>query len=191
MVSVTNYIYKDSTIFVKFISFWQVYVLHLLTFVSSNIQTKSSFFPCVQDDMQIRVFNYNTLERVHMFEAHSDYIRCIAVHPTQPYILTSSGMLFKVFLITNTPDFKFIISNLPSCQLQVHIYLDIYMNDYVCFYTDDMLIKLWDWEKKWSCSQVFEGHTHYVMQIVINPKDNNQFASASLDRTIKVHFFSC
>lgn len=44
-----------------------------------------------QDDMQIRVFNYNTLERVHMFEAHSDYIRCIAVHPTQPYILTSSG----------------------------------------------------------------------------------------------------
>lgn len=43
--------------------------------------------------MQIRVFNYNTLERVHMFEAHSDYIRCIAVHPTQPYILTSSGML--------------------------------------------------------------------------------------------------
>ena len=51
---------------------------------------------------------------------------------------------------------------------------------------DDMLIKLWDWDKKWQCSQVFEGHTHYVMQIVINPKDNNQFASASLDRTIKV-----
>lgn len=52
--------------------------------------------------------------------------------------------------------------------------------------SDDMMIKLWDWDKKWSCSQVFEGHTHYVMQIVINPKDNNQFASASLDRTIKV-----
>lgn len=62
---------------------------------------------------------------------------------------------------------------------------------YVCFYVDDMLIKLWDWEKKWSCSQVFEGHTHYVMQIVINPKDNNQFASASLDRTIKVETAYC
>ncbi|KAJ8320061.1 hypothetical protein KUTeg_001648 [Tegillarca granosa] len=94
-----------------------------------------------QDDMQIRVYNYNTLERVHQFEAHSDYIRCIAVHPTQPFIITSS---------------------------------------------DDMLIKLWDWEKKWTCTQVFEGHTHYVMQIVINPKDNNTFASASLDRTVKV-----
>lgn len=93
------------------------------------------------DDMQVRVFNYNTLEKVHTFDAHSDYIRSIVVHPTQPYILTSS---------------------------------------------DDMIIKLWNWEKNWTCTQVFEGHTHYVMQVVINPKDNNTFASASLDRTVKV-----
>ena len=52
-----------------------------------------------------------------------------------------------------------------------------------------MSIKLWDWEKKWTCTQVFDGHTHYVMQIVINPKDNNTFASCSLDRTIKVFLF--
>uniref|UniRef100_A0A2S2P3V5 Coatomer subunit beta' n=1 Tax=Schizaphis graminum TaxID=13262 RepID=A0A2S2P3V5_SCHGA len=93
------------------------------------------------DDMQLRVINYNTLERVHQLDAHSDYLRSIAVHPSQPFILTSS---------------------------------------------DDMLIKLWNWEKQWACQQVFEGHTHYVMQIMINPKDNNTFASASLDRTVKV-----
>ena len=52
--------------------------------------------------------------------------------------------------------------------------------------SDDMTIKLWNWDKAWACQQVFEGHTHYVMQIVINPKDNNTFASASLDRTVKV-----
>ncbi|XP_037957982.1 coatomer subunit beta' [Teleopsis dalmanni] len=52
--------------------------------------------------------------------------------------------------------------------------------------SDDMLIKLWNWEKMWACQRVFEGHTHYVMQIVVNPKDNNTFASASLDRTVKV-----
>ncbi len=34
--------------------------------------------------------------------------------------------------------------------------------------------------------QVFEGHAHYVMQVKFNPKDTNTFASASLDRTIKV-----
>ena len=49
-----------------------------------------------------------------------------------------------------------------------------------------MSIKLWDWDKKWQNIQTFEGHGHYVMQIVINPKDNNQFASASLDKTVKV-----
>ena len=49
-----------------------------------------------------------------------------------------------------------------------------------------MLIKLWDWDKSWTCTQVFEGHSHYVMQAAFNPKDTNTFASASLDRTIKV-----
>ena len=49
-----------------------------------------------------------------------------------------------------------------------------------------MSIKLWDWEKGWQCTQTFEGHTHYVMQIAINPKDSNTFATASLDGTVKV-----
>ena len=69
-----------------------------------------------------------------------------------------------------------------------------------------MLVKLWDWEKNWQLKQTFEGsplflfrfkliirfpigHTHYVMQLVINPKDNNTFATASLDKTIKVWQF--
>jgi coatomer subunit beta' len=42
------------------------------------------------DDNKIRVFNYNTLEKVTTFEAHGDYIRCIAVHPSLPYLLTCS-----------------------------------------------------------------------------------------------------
>ncbi len=166
----------------------RVYVLYVLC-----SQLTFSFSP-VQDDMQIRVFNYNTLERVHMFEAHSDYIRCIAVHPTQPYILTSSGTILNLLYfvwhhcLQDSSDLSstFVL----KCM---HFFLCVCTYALVCFffYADDMLIKLWDWEKKWSCSQVFEGHTHYVMQIVINPKDNNQFASASLDRTIKVEASHC
>ncbi|KXS93646.1 hypothetical protein AC578_4207 [Pseudocercospora eumusae] len=52
--------------------------------------------------------------------------------------------------------------------------------------SDDMTIKLWDWEKAWKCVQVFEGHSHYVMGLAINPKDTNTFASACLDRTVKI-----
>ena len=46
----------------------------------------------------------------------------------------------------------------------------------------------------WACTQIFEGHSHYVMQCVFNPKDTNTFASASLDRTVKassVHQVDC
>lgn len=67
-----------------------------------------------------------------------------------------------------------------SLQVEIHI---------LSYFLDDMLIKLWNWDKSWLCQQVFEGHTHYVMQIVINPKDNNTFASASLDRTVKVFIY--
>lgn len=51
---------------------------------------------------------------------------------------------------------------------------------------DDGAIKLWDWERKWSCTQKFRGHAHLVMQVTFNPKDTNQFASASMDRTVKI-----
>ncbi|CCU78408.1 COPI/coatomer beta subunit [Blumeria hordei DH14] len=52
--------------------------------------------------------------------------------------------------------------------------------------SDDMTIKLWDWDKGWKCVQVFEGHSHYVMGLAINPKDTNTFASACLDRSVKI-----
>jgi coatomer subunit beta' len=93
------------------------------------------------DDMKMRVFNYNTMDKVKEWEAHTDYIRYLEIHPNRPLIL--------------------------SCS-------------------DDMSIKMWDWEKDFDCVQIFEGHSHYVMMVRINPRDTNTFASASLDKTIKV-----
>jgi len=93
------------------------------------------------DDMQIRVFHAATLEKVAQFEAHLDYIRALAVHPTLPILLSSS---------------------------------------------DDMLVKAWDWDRQWQCTQVFRGHQSYVLGLAINPKDPTQFATGSMDRTVKV-----
>ena len=102
---------------------------------------RKQWLVCGADDMMVRVYNYNTMDKVQQFEAHADYIRHVAVHPTLPLVLTCS---------------------------------------------DDMTIKLWDWDRGWVCTQLFEGHSHYVMHVAFNPKDTNTFASASLDRTIKV-----
>ncbi|MBA0695740.1 hypothetical protein Goari_002346 [Gossypium aridum] len=52
-----------------------------------------------------------------------------------------------------------------------------------------MFIRVYNYntmDKGWVCTQIFEGHSHYVMQVTFNPKDTNTFASASLDRTIKI-----
>ncbi|CAL1699924.1 unnamed protein product [Somion occarium] len=49
-----------------------------------------------------------------------------------------------------------------------------------------MTIRAWDWDKQWRCIQTYEGHTHYIMNIAISPKDPNTFASACLDRTVKM-----
>lgn len=120
--------------------------VHLVLFSavrSAKFIPRKQWVVACSDDMFIRVYNYNTMDKVKQFEAHTDYIRCVIVHPTLPYVL--------------------------SCS-------------------DDMLIKLWDWEKGWICTQIFEGHSHYVMQVTFNPKDSNTFASASLDRTVKVRY---
>jgi len=58
---------------------------------AAKFVVRKSWIVCGSDDMQVRVYNYNTLEKVSTFEAHTDYIRSIIVHPTHPYILTSSG----------------------------------------------------------------------------------------------------
>lgn len=42
------------------------------------------------DDGVIRVYNYNTMESVVEFKAHTDFIRSIVVHPSLTYILSAS-----------------------------------------------------------------------------------------------------
>ncbi|XP_027196534.2 coatomer subunit beta' [Dermatophagoides pteronyssinus] len=157
--------------------------------------------------------------------AHSDRVKCVDLHPVEPWLLCGlysgqvhiwnyeTSQLLKSFEICDVPvraskfipTKNWIVTGADDMQVRVFNYNTlekVYTFDahsdyirsifvhptqpYILTSSDDMLIKLWNWEKNWACTQVFEGHTHYVMQIVINPKDNNTFASASLDRTVKV-----
>jgi coatomer subunit beta' len=94
------------------------------------------------DDTKIRVYNYNTSEKLKTISGeHTDFIRHLIVHPSLPYVF--------------------------SCG-------------------DDDKIYMYDWDKEWKMVNSYEDHEHYVMQLCVNPKDTNQFASASLDRSIKV-----
>eukprot|EP00899_Mesostigma_viride_P001865 jgi/Mesvir1/1167/Mv17669-RA.1 len=165
------------------------------------------------------------LEIKRKLAQRSDRVKCVDIHPTEPWILANlyngsiyiwnyqNQTLVKSFEVTELPvrSAKFvarkqwIVCGADDMFVRVYNYNTMdkvkafeahtdYIRcvaihptlPYVLTSSDDMLIKIWDWDKNWTCTQIFEGHSHYVMQVAFNPKDTNTFASASLDRTIKV-----
>lgn len=69
---------------------WSCQHLQSRNSLKSPFDASSSFLERTgSDDFQLRVFNYNTHEKVTVFEAHPDYIRCLVVHPTLSIVLTS------------------------------------------------------------------------------------------------------
>ncbi|OQV13837.1 Coatomer subunit beta' [Hypsibius exemplaris] len=132
---------------------------------------------------QVHIWNYETQTMVKTFEVCDLPVRCSKFVPRKSWVITGSDDMqiraFNYNTLERVHGFE-AHSDYVRC-IAVHP-----TQPFVLSSSDDMSIKLWDWDKKWQCSQTFEGHTHYVMQVTFNPKDNNTFASASLDRTIKV-----
>ncbi|KAM0930385.1 hypothetical protein ACQ4PT_001091 [Festuca glaucescens] len=108
---------------------------------STKIVVRKQWFLAGDTDGYIHVCNYGTeLKKITAFRACSHYITSLAVHPTKPYVLSSTLR-------------------------------DIY---------------LWDWDNDWNCVQTFSEHSGTVEHITFNPRDHNNFASSSADRTVKV-----
>ncbi|CAI2350669.1 unnamed protein product [Caenorhabditis sp. 36 PRJEB53466] len=134
----------------------------------------------------VHIWNYETQTLVKSFEVCDVPVRVAKFVARKSWVVTGSDdMHIRVFnynTLERVHQFEAHSDYLRS--LVVHPTLP-----YVISSSDDMLVKLWDWDNKWAMKQSFEGHTHYVMQIAINPKDNNTFATASLDKTVKVWQF--
>ena len=97
---------------------------------------------CGSDDRFIRVFNYNTMEKVKSIEeAHGDFLRAIIVHPSEHYVI--------------------------SCS-------------------DDHKIKIWNYEKDFLLVRTLDEHKHFILALAFNPRDLSKFASASMDKTVKI-----
>ncbi|XP_065890389.1 coatomer subunit beta'-like [Dysidea avara] len=131
----------------------------------------------------VHVWNHDTQSLVKSFEVTDLPVRAAKFVVRKSWIVTGSDdMMLRVFNYNTLEKVEMFEAHSDYIRsIIVHP-----TQPYILTSSDDMSIKLWDWEKKWNCSQVFEGHLHYVMMIVINPKDNNTFASCSLDKTLKV-----
>ena len=131
----------------------------------------------------VYIWDYSTNTLVKSFELCEVPVRCAKfITRKQYFIAGTDDMHLRVYNYNTMEKVK---------EWEAHTdyirYLEVHPNrPYVLSSSDDMSIKLWDWDKDFECIQVFEGHIHYVMMIKINPRDTNLFASASLDRSIKV-----
>eukprot|EP00483_Globobulimina_turgida_P008700 UN08718 len=131
----------------------------------------------------IFIWNFDTETIVRTFEVSEVPVR------------TAKFIVRKNWLVCGTDDMHIRVYNYNTCEKikEFEAHTDYIRSivvhptlPFILSASDDMSIKLWDWDNGWENSIIFEGHTHYVMQIAINPKDSNSFASASLDRSVKV-----
>ncbi|KAJ2160375.1 Coatomer subunit beta' [Coemansia sp. RSA 552] len=129
------------------------------------------------------IWNYETQAQVKAFEVSDLPVRAAKFIARKSWIITGADdMQLRVYNYNTHERVAAFDAHQDYIRcIAVHPTLP-----YVLTGSDDMSIKLWDWEKNWKCIQMFEGHTYFVMGLSINPKDTNTFASASLDKTIKV-----
>ncbi|XP_039763238.1 coatomer subunit beta' isoform X2 [Pararge aegeria] len=131
----------------------------------------------------VNIWNYETHTQIKRFEVCDLPVRAAKFVPRKNWVVTGSDdMQIRVFNYNTLEG----VHSFEAHSDYVRCIIIHPTQPYILTCSDDLLIKLWNWDRNWACQQVFEGHTHYVMQIVINPKDNNTFASASLDTTVKV-----
>ncbi|KAI8354809.1 coatomer WD associated region-domain-containing protein [Mortierella sp. GBAus27b] len=129
------------------------------------------------------IWNYETQALVKTFEVTDQPVRAAKFIARKNYVITGSDdMQLRVFNYNTHEKVHSwdAHSDYIRC-IAVHPTLP-----YVLSGSDDMTIRLWDWDKNWKCIQTFEGHTHFIMTVTINPKDTNTFASACVDRTVKI-----
>ncbi|KII60445.1 Coatomer subunit beta' [Thelohanellus kitauei] len=132
---------------------------------------------------QANVHNYETMAIIKTFECGNTPIRAAIFLSRKNWVVCGSDDLtirvFNYHTLEKVHSFE-AHSDYPRC-LVVHPNRSLLIT---C--SDDLFIKVWDWERRWECVQKLEGHHHYIMQVAINPKDLNQIASASLDKSIKI-----
>mmetsp|Transcript_29239 Transcript_29239/g.45436 ORF Transcript_29239/g.45436 Transcript_29239/m.45436 type:complete len:999 (+) Transcript_29239:52-3048(+) len=149
---------------------------------------RKHWFFSASDDMRLRVYNYNTMEKVREIEqAHSDYIRCVEVHPTLPYFVSSSDDMTVKLWNYDSP------SGLECIQYyegHTHYVMQAKFNpkDTNTFASAslDRTIKVWGLNSP-TPHYTLEGHERGVNCIDYYPSgDKPYILSGADDRTVKV-----
>ena len=129
------------------------------------------------------IYDYNAQTQVRSLEITNAPVRSAKFIPRKQMIVVGADdNLIRVYNYNTAEKIKTLDEHQDYVRhIVVHPTLP-----YVLSAGDDDTIHMFDWDKAWTKVNTFSDHSHYIMQLAINPKDPNMFASASLDRSIKI-----
>lgn len=132
---------------------------------------------------KVMIYDYDKRETRNLFEPVVVPIRCCKfIARKQWFVIGSDDMKIRVYNYNTLDQVTQFVAHQDFIRgLDVHE-----TKPYIITCSDDMVIKLWDWEHNFNCVRTYEGHNYFIMSVKFNPKDPNSFATASLDRTIKI-----
>lgn len=148
-----------------------------------DMHPKEPLVLCALYSGQVTLWNYETKSLVKSFEIIDQPVRCAKfITRLQSFACGADDNNIRVFNFNTMEKTKTFHAHDDYIRcIAVHDQLPILLTS-----SDDMTIRQWDWSKGWANTMIYEGHTHYVMSVVFNPKDPTTFATASLDSTIRV-----
>lgn len=148
-----------------------------------DMHPKEPLILCALYSGQVTLWNYETKSMVKSFEINDAPVRCVRfITRLQCFACGADDMNIRIFNYNTMEKIKTFQAHEDYIRcLAVHEQLPLLLTS-----SDDMTIKQWDWSKGWAHTMTYEGHAHYVMSVVFNPKDPTTFATASLDQTVKV-----
>jgi coatomer subunit beta' len=125
------------------------------------------------------------MEKIKEFEAHSDFIRCIVVHPKDPYLLTCSDDQ-TISLWDMDKNFNLIRTYEEHKNFVMK--LAINSKDYSMFASASMDQKIKIWSFSGSNSHLtLDGHAKGATAVAFCPlNDKPYLASGADDKTIKI-----
>lgn len=135
---------------------------------------------------------YNGSVAIHDYQTQS----CIkTLEVSQVPVRTAKFLAKKQWIITGSDDMMIRVFNYNTMErvkaFEGHVdFLRCILvhpqQNYVISCSDDQTIKIWDYEKNFTLVKTLNEHKNFVMQLAINPRDFDKFASASMDKTIKI-----
>ena len=137
-------------------------------------------------DGSISIYDYNTQASLHYLEITSSPIRC------------AKFLAEKCLIICGSDDKKIRVYNYNTMEkvkeFDAHTdfirCISIHLKDpLVLTSSDDQTISLWDADKNFNLVRTYNEHKDFVMRLAVNPKDYSMFASASMDKKVKIGSF--